>query len=264
MSWLGEAEVRFPSGSAPKMVTSASLRAPISPSWHHVGDPSFWRTVTLGVAWTGANRLTIAYVALASPRETACSTSPASSSSFLLLYARTAPLTSAVCDFFFGETAVLSHSAYGPRAIVEENVASAQQAPKFLSEVNVFVFSVVGTVQHVFFFLLTISASMSGVVMLLCTTRLSLSPESKKHVFFRTGSILPFLLHSPTSVTVCTLFPQVICPIASVFPPPDVAVSNVHVCILARPVVCGHEIQNGRQACGSQLSLSHGLHQFGV
>ena len=51
----------------------------------HVGDPSFWRTVTPGGAWPGAKRLTIAYVALASPRETACSTSPARSSSFLLL-----------------------------------------------------------------------------------------------------------------------------------------------------------------------------------
>ena len=64
---------------------------------------------------------------------------------------------------------------------------------------------------------------------------IDLSPELKKHWFFRTGSLLPFFeLLFLNSATICILLPQVICTIASVFPPLVVSVASVRVCAYAR------------------------------
>ena len=145
-------------------MTNASLRASIPPSWLHVGDPSFWSTITLGGPWTGASRLTIAHVALASPRETPCSTSPARSSSFL-------HCTFDNCGLRL--VAVHSHRACGLRAIVEEDVASVQKVPTYQPEVEVFVLCIMELCnRYPVFSWQSLPRCLVWSYLLLCTTRL--------------------------------------------------------------------------------------------
>ena len=101
------------SGSAPKIVTSASLHASISPAWTQVGNSVFWQTVTL--VGTGARRWTMASVALTRLRETASSNLAARPSSLLRLYACTAPLTTAVCDMYCRDSWSFSKNLRAPR-----------------------------------------------------------------------------------------------------------------------------------------------------
>ena len=124
--------------------------------------------------------------------------------------------------------------------------------PKSRLEVEVFVLCVV---ELCFF---TISASHVWCGHTAVYNAIDFCPKSKKYWFFSTGSLfsLFFELLFPKSAKFCILFPRVFCPVALVFPPLVVSVASVHVCIRAQSAVCGLEIQKGRQACGSQLSLS--------
>ena len=71
---------------------------------------------------------------------------------------------------------------------------------------------------------------------------IDLSPESKKHWFLRAGSILPFLAaRSQFSNNLYSLSTSA--PVPSLYFPPVDSFSNVHVCMFARPAVCGREVQ---------------------
>ena len=91
--------------------------------------------------------------------------------------------------------------------------------------------------------LLTIYASMSGVVILLCTVRL-ISLRSRRNIGSSVlGHLALFELHVPNLAIACTFSPQVSCPFTSAFLLTTVSVSNVHVCKLAQSAVYGHENQ---------------------
>ena len=143
ISWLGKLRFGFQRKRLCTKTSDQCISARCNPTIvTHVGDPSFWRTATLGGAWTGASRLTIAYVDFTWLRATACSNSPARSSNFLLWYARTALLTAAVCDLLATQLFSLTESA-GSAPSLEKTLLLFNKVPKSQPEVEAFVLCVV-------------------------------------------------------------------------------------------------------------------------
>ena len=83
----------------------------------------------------------MAHVDFTWSRETACSNSPARSSNFLRLCARTAPLTTATCDVYCRDNCSITEPS-GPAKSLKKTLLF-KQVSKSLTGVEVIVFGVV-------------------------------------------------------------------------------------------------------------------------